>query len=131
METLQNILKWIAIVIGALMLILFLIYSIGTIGFSAWLTATAKHEYITDTIYCIERKEEEDSDAMISETGIICMNSTNYISTFKYKGEKIELNDENIYDHVKVNKKYLAKIKVGTYKSGTKWYEIEKIISEK
>ena len=50
---------------------------------------------------------------------------------FKYKGEKIKLKDKNIYNHVKINKKYRVKIKVETYKNGTKWYEIQKIIAEK
>lgn len=127
----MKILKGISIAIGVLMLVIFLIYSIGTIGFSVWLTATAKHEYVTDTVYCTDKYKHGTSNVMISDGGAISMNGTNYEVTFKYKGEKIELNDKNIYDQVKINKKYRAKVKVGTYKSGTKWYEIEKIIAEK
>ena len=41
---------------GASLLVVFLI---GTIGFSAWLTATAKHEYVTDTVYCTDRRKEQ------------------------------------------------------------------------
>ena len=123
----MKILKGISIAIGTLLLVLFLIYSIGIIGFSAWLTATAKTEYVTDTVYCTNRRK----DKTIALAGTAAVSGIKYVSTFNYKGEKIELKDENIYNRVKINKKYLAKIKVGAYKSGTKWYEIEKIISEK
>lgn len=128
MEIFKNTLKGISIAVGASLLVVFLI---GTIGFSAWLTATAKHEYITDTVYCMDKHRHGTSDMVSSNGGTVIVNGTNYEVTFKYKGEKIELNDENIYDQVKINKKYRAKIKVGTYKNGTKWYEIQKIIAEK
>lgn len=128
MEIFKNILKGISIAVGASLLVVFLI---GTIGFSAWLTATAKHEYITDTVYCMDKHRHGTSNMVSSNGGTVIVNGTNYEVTFKYKGEKIELNDENIYDQVKINKKYRAKIKVGTYKNGTKWYEIQKIIAEK
>lgn len=128
MEIFKNILKGISIAVGVLLLVVFLI---GTIGFSAWLTATAKHEYITDTVYCMDKHRHGTSNMVSSNGGTVIVNGTNYEVTFKYKGEKIELNDENIYDQVKINKKYRAKIKVGTYKNGTKWYEIQKIIAEK
>lgn len=128
MEIFKNILKGISIAVGVLLLVVFLI---GTIGFSAWLTATAKHEYITDTVYCMDKHRHGTSNMVSSNGGTVIVNGTNYEVTFKYKGEKIELNDENIYDQVKINKKYRAKIKVETYKNGTKWYEIQKIIAEK
>lgn len=128
MEIFKNTLKGISIAVGASLLVVFLI---GTIGFSAWLTATAKHEYITDTVYCMDKHRHGTSNMVSSNGGTVIVNGTNYKVTFKYKGEKIELNDENIYDQVKINKKYRAKIKVGTYKNGTKWYEIQKIIAEK
>lgn len=128
MEIFKNTLKGISIAVGASLLVVFLI---GTIGFSAWLTATAKHEYITDTVYCMDKHRHGTSNMVSSNSGTVIVNGTNYEVTFKYKGEKIELNDENIYDQVKINKKYRAKIKVGTYKNGTKWYEIQKIIAEK
>lgn len=128
MEIFKNTLKGISIAVGASLLVVFLI---GTIGFSAWLTATAKHEYITDTVYCMDKHRHGTSNMVSSNGGTVIVNGTNYEATFKYKGEKIELNDENIYDQVKINKKYRAKIKVGTYKNGTKWYEIQKIIAEK
>lgn len=112
---------------GTSLLVVFLIYSIGTIGFSAWLTATAKHEYVTDTVYCTDRGKEQ----TMTLTGTVAVSGIKYVSTFKYKGEKIKLKDKNIYNHVKINKKYRAKIKVVTYKNGTKWYEIQKIIAEK
>lgn len=128
MEIFKNTLKGISIAVGASLLVVFLI---GTIGFSAWLTATAKHEYITDTVYCMDKHRHGTSNMVSSNGGTVIVNGTNYEVTFKYKGEKIELNDENIYDQVKINKKYRAKIKVGTYKNGTKWYEIQKIIAEK
>lgn len=124
MEIFKNILKGISIAVGVLLFV-------GTIGFSAWLTATAKHEYITDTVYCMDKHRHGTSNMVSSNGGTVIVNGTNYEVTFKYKGEKIELNDENIYDQVKINKKYRAKIKVGTYKNGTKWYEIQKIIAEK
>lgn len=128
MEIFKNILKGISIAVGVLLLVVFLI---GTIGFSAWLTATAKHEYVTDTVYCMDKHRHGTSNMVSSNGGTVIVNGTNYEVTFKYKGEKIELNDENIYDQVKINKKYRAKIKVETYKNGTKWYEIQKIIAEK
>lgn len=128
MEIFKNILKGISIAVGVLLLVVFLI---GTIGFRAWLTATAKHEYVTDTVYCMDKHRHGTSNMVSSNGGTVIVNGTNYEVTFKYKGEKIELNDENIYDQVKINKKYRAKIKVGTYKNGTKWYEIQKIIAEK
>lgn len=128
MEIFKNILKGISIAVGVLLLVVFLI---GTIGFSAWLTATAKHEYVTDTVYCMDKYRHGTSNMVSSNGGTVIVNGTNYEVTFKYKGEKIELNDENIYDQVKINKKYRAKIKVETYKNGTKWYEIQKIIAEK
>lgn len=128
MEIFKNTLKGISIAVGASLLVVFLI---GTIGFSAWLTATAKHEYITDTVYCMDKHRHGTSNMVSSNGGTVIVNGTNYEVTFKYKGEKIELNDENIYDQVKINKKYRAKIKVETYKNGTKWYEIQKIIAEK
>lgn len=128
MEIFKNTLKGISIAVGASLLVVFLI---GTIGFSAWLTATAKHEYITDTVYCMDKHRHGTSNMVSSNGGTVIVNGTNYEVTFKYKGEKIELNDENIYDQLKINKKYRAKIKVGTYKNGTKWYEIQKIIAEK
>lgn len=128
MEIFKNTLKGISIAVGASLLVVFLI---GTIGFSAWLIATAKHEYITDTVYCMDKHRHGTSNMVSSNGGTVIVNGTNYEVTFKYKGEKIELNDENIYDQVKINKKYRAKIKVGTYKNGTKWYEIQKIIAEK
>lgn len=109
---------------GASLLVVFLI---GTIGFSAWLTVTAKHEYVTDTVYCTDRRKEQ----TMTLAGTVAVSGIKYVSTFKYKGEKIKLKDKNIYNHVKINKKYRAKIKVGTYKNGTKWYEIQKIIAEK
>ena len=122
MEIFKNILKGISIAVGVLLLVVFLI---GTIGFSAWLTATAKHEYVTDTVYCMDKYRHGTSNMVSSNGGTVIVNGTNYEVTFKYKG------DENIYDQVKINKKYRAKIKVGTYKNGTKWYEIQKIIAEK
>lgn len=128
MEIFKNILKGISIAVGVLLLVVFLI---GTIGFSAWLTATAKHEYVTDTVYCMDKHRHGTSNMVSSNGGTVIVNGTNYEVTFKYKGEKIELNDENIYDQIKINKKYRAKIKVETYKNGTKWYEIQKIIAEK
>lgn len=128
MEIFKNTLKGISIAVGASLLVVFLI---GTIGFSAWLTATAKHEYITDTVYCMDKHRHGTSNMVSSNGGTVIVNGTNYEVTFKYKGEKIELNDENIYAQVKINKKYRAKIKVETYKNGTKWYEIQKIIAEK
>ncbi len=124
MEIFKNILKGISIAVGASLLVVFLI---GTIGFSAWLTATAKHEYVTDTVYCTDRRKEQ----TMTLAGTVAVSGIKYVSTFKYKGEKIKLKDKNIYNHVKINKKYRAKIKVGTYKNGTKWYEIQKIIAEK
>ena len=127
MEIFKNILKGISIAGGTSLLVVFLIYSIGTIGFSAWLTATAKHEYVTDTVYCTDRGKEQ----TMTLTGTVAVSGIKYVSTFKYKGEKIKLKDKNIYNHVKINKKYRAKIKVETYKNGTKWYEIQKIIAEK
>ena len=48
-----------------------------------------------------------------------------------YTSVIVLLKDKNIYNHVKINKKYRVKIKVETYKNGTKWYEIQKIIAEK
>lgn len=120
MEIFKNILKGISIAVGVLLFV-------GTIGFSAWLTATAKHEYVTDTVYCTDRRKEQ----TMTLTGTVAVSGIKYVSTFKYKGEKIKLKDKNIYNHVKINKKYRAKIKVGTYKNGTKWYEIQKIIAEK
>lgn len=124
MEIFKNILKGISIAVGASLLVVFLI---GTIGFSAWLTATAKHEYVTDTVYCTDRRKEQ----TMTLAGTVAVSGIKYVSTFKYKGEKIKLKDKNIYKHVKINKKYRAKIKVETYKNGTKWYEIQKIIAEK
>lgn len=124
MEIFKNILKGISIAVGASLLVVFLI---GTIGFSAWLTATAKHEYVTDTVYCTDRRKEQ----TMTLAGTVAVSGIKYVSTFKYKGEKIKLKDKNIYNHVKINKKYRAKIKVETYKNGTKWYEIQKIIAEK
>lgn len=124
MEIFKNTLKGISIAVGASLLVVFLI---GTIGFSAWLTATAKHEYVTDTVYCTDRRKEQ----TMTLAGTVAVSGIKYVSTFKYKGEKIKLKDKNIYNHVKINKKYRAKIKVGTYKNGTKWYEIQKIIAEK
>ena len=59
------------------------------------------------------------------------MTELNTVLEGEYKGEKIKLKDKNIYNHVKINKKYRVKIKVETYKNGTKWYEIQKIIAEK
>lgn len=120
MEIFKNILKGILIAVGVLLFV-------GTIGFSAWLTATAKHEYVTDTVYCTDRRKEQ----TMTLTGTVAVSGIKYVSTFKYKGEKIKLKDKNIYNHVKINKKYRAKIKVGTYKNRTKWYEIQKIIAEK
>ena len=87
---------------GASLLVVFLI---GTIGFSAWLTATAKHEYVTDTVYCTDRRKEQ----TITLAGTVAVSGIKYVSTFKYKGEKIKLKDKNIYNHVKINKKYRAK----------------------
>lgn len=124
MEIFKNTLKGLSIAVGVLLLVVFLI---GTIGFSAWLTATAKHEYVTDTVYCTDRRKEQ----TMTLAGTVAVSGIKYVSTFKYKGEKIKLKDKNIYNHVKINKKYRAKIKVGTYKNGTKWYEIQKIIAEK
>lgn len=124
MEIFKNILKGISIAVGASLLVVFLI---GTIGFSAWLTATAKHEYVTDTVYCTDRRKEQ----TMTLAGTVAVSGIKYVSTFKYKGEKIKLKDKNIYNHVKINKKYRVKIKVETYKNGTKWYEIQKIIAEK
>lgn len=120
MEIFKNTLKGISIAVGVLLFV-------GTIGFSAWLTATAKHEYVTDTVYCTDRRKEQ----TMTLAGTVAVSGIKYVSTFKYKGEKIKLKDKNIYNHVKINKKYRAKIKVGTYKNGTKWYEIQKIIAEK
>ena len=120
MEIFKNILKGISIAVGVLLFV-------GTIGFSAWLTATAKHEYVTDTVYCTDRRKEQ----TMTLTGTVAVSGIKYVSTFKYKGEKIKLKDKNIYNHVKINKIYRAKIKVGTYKNRTKWYEIQKIIAEK
>ena len=109
MEIFKNILKGISIAVGVLLFV-------GTIGFSAWLTATAKHEYVTDTVYCTDRRKEQ----TMTLTGTVAVSGIKYVSTFKYKGEKIKLKDKNIYNHVKINKKYRAKIKVGTYKNRTK-----------
>lgn len=94
MEIFKNILKGISIAVGVLLLVVFLI---GTIGFSAWLTATAKHEYVTDTVYCMDKYRHGTSNMVSSNGGTVIVNETNYEVTFKYKGEKIELNDENIY----------------------------------
>ena len=66
---------------GASLLVVFLI---GTIGFSAWLTATAKHEYVTDTVYCTDRRKEQ----TMTLAGTVAVSGIKYVSTFKYKGEK-------------------------------------------
>ena len=52
-----------------------------------------------------------------------------YISIFQYGDKEIKSENEDIYDQVKVDKQYNAKIEITTYKDGTKDYDVLDIIS--
>lgn len=129
-------LDWTDIILYILMgvLIALAIVLIGVIAHGIWETVTAKHEYISGEIYCIKKhKSKTDSSLPMKTgdiTGFIDIGDKEYISVFRYNGKKIKSDDENIYDQVKVDKRYNARIDVVTYRDGTTEYNVIEIISK-
>lgn len=115
-------------------LILAVIVLMGVVVYGIWETVTAKHEYISGEIYCIKKhKSKTDSSLPMKTgdiTGFIDIDDKEYISVFRYNGKKIKSDDEDIYNQVKPDKKYLAKIDIVTYKDGTTEYDVMEIISK-
>ena len=63
-------------------------------------------------------------------TNLINIDDTDYISIFQYDNKEIKAENKDIYDQVKVDKRYNARIDVVTYRDGTTEYNVMDIISE-
>ena len=95
---------------------------------------TARHEYISGIVCCTDKHKDKTDTYLPMKIGdftnLINIDDTDYISIFQYGDKEIKSENEDIYNQVKVDKQYNAKIDITIYKDGTKDYDVLEIISE-
>ena len=107
---------------------------VACIVYGIWKSFTARHEYISGIVCCTDKYKDKTDTYLPLKIGdftnLINIDDTDYISIFQYGDKEIKSENEDIYNQVKVDKQYNAKIDITIYKDGTKDYDVLEIISE-